>query len=52
MSPGEEDFRAGRRNRVGGGPYGPQPPTPPYVPFGIRRFMQDLQGVDILQEGL
>ena len=37
-------------NRVGGGPYGPQPPTPPYVPFGIRRFMQDTQGVDALPE--
>ena len=35
-------------NRVGGGPYGPQPPTPPYVPFGIRRFMQDTQDVDVL----
>ena len=38
------------RHRVGGGPYGPQPPTPPYVPFGIRRFMQDTQGVDALPE--
>src|SRR3990172_19721 len=36
----------GDYDRVGGGPYGPQPPTPPYVPFGIRRFMQDSQDVD------
>jgi hypothetical protein len=25
-------------DRVGGGPCGPPPPTPPYVPVGIRRF--------------
>jgi len=25
--------------RVGGARLEPRPPTPPYVPFGIRRFM-------------
>ena len=31
-------------NRVGGGRRAPRPPTPPDVPFGIRRFIDDPEG--------
>ena len=33
-------------NRVGREPYGSPPPTPPYVPVGIRRFMRSKKEAD------
>ena len=38
-------------NRVGGGRHRPQPPTPPYVPFGIRRFIKNAQNSDAYEAG-
>ena len=41
----------GRAYRVGGGVFRPQPPTPPYVRFRIRRFTRSTPVVDALPEG-
>jgi hypothetical protein len=46
-----QDIHNSEGYRVAGGGCPPQAPTPPYVPFGIRRFTKSTRVFDALQEG-